>query len=226
MQQRFVAIFPIRHAHFAGEHSGLDADKRNRLGQRKRRADLFARFARLERRGTADIFLALLRRAAFVNRREAKIARQTAGGRAGIHPREFKREQRERQIFRPGDESALLRVQRRGGDAAFIVVLEQAVFFRRPFVRVAPARRHEPRDRSARHAARGLHEHVEFVTVGKTPHDLADVVGRQRGEAAGRNAFNEICHKIKQACCLRDCVWQLVIFNKIISANPIRINSI
>ena len=145
LQQRFTAVLPIRDAHFAGEHSGFDTGERNRLGQRKRRANLFARFTRFQRRGTADIFFTLLRRAAFVNRREAEIACQAARGRAGIHPREFKREQRERQILRPGNVTALLGFQRRSGDAAFIVMLEQAVFFRRPFVRIAPARRHQPR---------------------------------------------------------------------------------
>ena len=130
--------------------------------------------ARLERRGAGDIFVALLRRAAFVNRREAEIARQAARGRAGVHPRQFKRDQRQRQIFRPGDETAVFRVQKRGRDAAFVVMLEQAIFLRRPLVRIASARGHQPRDRPARHAARRLHEHVQFIAVGKAPHDLAD----------------------------------------------------
>ena len=92
LQHRLLAVLPFRDAHLAGEHSGFDADERNRLGQRKRRAHLLAVFARLERRGAGDVFFALLRRAALVNRREAEIAREAAGGRAGVHPRQFKRD--------------------------------------------------------------------------------------------------------------------------------------
>ena len=139
LQHRLAAVLPFGDAHLAGEHAGFDADERNRLGERERGADLLAVFAGLQRRGVGDIFRALLRRAALVNRRQAEIAREAAGGRAGIHPRQFKRDQRQRQIFRPGDEPALLRVEERGGDAALVEVLEQAVFLRRPLVRVAPA---------------------------------------------------------------------------------------
>ena len=161
LQQRLAAVLPFRDAHLAGQHAGFDADERQRLGERERGAHLLAVFARLERRGGGDVFCALLRRAALVNRREAEIAREAAGGRAGIHPRQFKRDERQHEIFRPGDEPALFRVQKRGGDAAFVVVLEQAVFLRRPLVRIAPAGGDEPGDRPARHAARGLHEHVQ-----------------------------------------------------------------
>ena len=75
-----------------------------------------------------NVFGALLRRAALVNGREAEIARQAARGRAGVHPRQFKRNQRQRQIFRPGDEPALFRVEKGGGDAALVEVREQAAF--------------------------------------------------------------------------------------------------
>ena len=160
--------------------SGFDADERHRLGERERGADLLAVFAGLQRRGGGDVFCALLRRAALVNGRQAEIARQAAGGRAGIHPGQFKRDQRQRQIFRPGDKPAVFRVQKRGGDAAFVEVREQAVFSRRPFVRIAAAGGDEPGDRPARHATCGLHEHLQFVTVGEAPHQLADVVPGQR----------------------------------------------
>ena len=106
LQQRFPAVLPFGHAHLAGQHAGLDAHERNRLGQRKRGADLLAGFAGLERGGAGDVFGALLRRAALVNRRQAEIARQAARGRAGVHPRQFKRDQRQRQILWPGDKPA------------------------------------------------------------------------------------------------------------------------
>jgi hypothetical protein len=63
-----------------------------------------------------------------MNGRQAEIARQAARGRAGVHPGQFKRDQRQRQILRAGDKSALFRVQERGGDAALVEVRQQAVF--------------------------------------------------------------------------------------------------
>ena len=126
LQHRFAARLPFGHAHLAGQHAGFHADKRNRFGERERGADLLAVFARLERRGGGDVFGALLRRAALVNRRKAEIARQAARGGAGVHPGQFKRDQRQRQVFRPGNEPALFRVEEGGGDAAFVEVLEQA----------------------------------------------------------------------------------------------------
>jgi hypothetical protein len=128
-------------------------------------------------------------------RREPQVAREAAGGRAGVHPRQLKRDERQHQIFRAGDEPALFRIQKRGGDAAFVVVLEQAVFLRRPFVRIAPAGGDKPGDRPARHAARRLHQHVEFVAVGEAPHHLADVVTGEGGQHR-RSFFHGHCfHK-------------------------------
>ena len=46
-----------------------------------------------------------------MNGREAEVAREAAGGRAGVHPRQFKRDERQRQIFGAGDEPAQFRVQ-------------------------------------------------------------------------------------------------------------------
>ncbi len=117
-----------------------------------------------------------------MNRGQAQIARQTARGRARVHPGQFKGDQRQRQILWPGDESAFFRVQERGGDAAFVEVRQKTGFVRRPVVRVAAALGHEPGDRPARDATRGLHEHLQVVAAGKAPHDLAHLVGRQRGQ--------------------------------------------
>ena len=176
LQHRLLAVLPLGHANLAGEHSGLNPGERDRFGQRKGGADLLAFLARLERRGAANVFGALLRRSALVNRRQTQIAGEAARGGAGIHPRKFERHQRQRHVLRPGDEAAVLRVQGRGGDAAFIEVLEQSRFCGRPLVRVASAVRDDTGDRPARDGAARLHEHVEFVAVGETPHDLADVV--------------------------------------------------
>ena len=200
LQRWLFAILPIRHAHSAGEHSRFDADKWNRLGQRKRRANLLARFAGFEWRGTADIFVALLRRAAFVDRRETQMpARLPVAAPASTHASSNASSASAR-FFGPAI-AALFRFQTRGGDAAFVIMLEQGVFFRRPFMRIAPARRDEPRDRPARHAARALHEHVEIIAVGKAPHDLADVVGGQVVKPVeGRfpHSFHRIMHAVSR----------------------------
>ena len=181
LQHRFAAVLPFGDAHLAGQHAGFDADKRDRFGERERGADLLAVFARFHRRGAGDVFGALLRRAALMNGREAEIAGEAARGGAGVHPGQFERNQRQRQVFRAGDETALFRVEKRGGDAALVEMREQAGLFRRPLVRIAPAAGDEPGDRPARHAARRLHEHVQFVTIGEAPHDLADIVAGQGG---------------------------------------------
>ena len=43
----------------------------------------------------------------------------------------------------------------------------------------------EPGDRAARHGAGGLHQHLQVVTVGETPQDLADVVAGEGAEEFG-----------------------------------------
>ena len=139
LQHRFAAVLPFGDAHLAGQHAGLDADKRDRFGERKRGADLFAVFARFHRRGPPTYLALLLRRAALVNGRQPEIAGEAARGRAGIHPGQLERNQRQREIFRPGDKSALFRVKERGGDAAFVEVREQAGLVRRPLMRIASA---------------------------------------------------------------------------------------
>ena len=176
---RLAAFLPFGDAYLAGQHAGFDADERNRLRERKRGADLFPVFARLQRRGRGDVFGALLRGAEFMNGREAEIARQTARGRAGVHPGQLKRDQRQHQIFGPATKSALLRVKERGRDAALVKVREQCGLVRRPFVRIAAALGDQPRDRPARDVARRLDEHVQLIAVGKAPHDLADIIAGQ-----------------------------------------------
>ncbi len=155
-----MAVLPLGNANFAGEHSGLNPGERDRFGKRKCGADLLAFLTRLERRGAADVFGALLRRSALMNRRQTQIARKAARGSPGVHPRKFERNQRQREVLRPGDEAALLRVKGRGGDATLVEVLKQSRFRRRPFVRIASAVRDDTGDRPARHGAAGLHEHV------------------------------------------------------------------
>ena len=48
-----------------------------------------------------------------------------------------------------------------------------------PLVGVAGARCHQPCHRPARHGADGLHQHLQIVTIGEAPQDLADIVSGQ-----------------------------------------------
>ena len=162
LQQRFLPVLPFGDAHFAGQHAGFDADERNRFGQGEGGAHLFAVFPGLERGGVGNVFGALLRRAALVNRRQAKIARQAACGRARVHPGQLKRDQRQRQVLRPGDEPAVFRIQESRRDAAFVEVRQETGFCRRPFVRIAAAVGDQPGDRPARDPARSLHQHLQI----------------------------------------------------------------
>ena len=66
------------------------------------------------------------------------------------------------------------------GDAALVEVGQKARFVRRPFVRIAAPLGNEPGHRPARYAAGALHEHLQFVALGKAPHDLSHLVARQR----------------------------------------------
>ena len=133
----------------------------------------------LRRRGEADVMVALLRRAPLVDGRQAEVARQAGGGRAGIHPGELEGDQRQRQVLRPLDKAAVLRVEECGGDAALVEGRQEAGLFRRPFVGIAPALGDQPGDRPARHGSGGLDEHGEVIAVGEAPHELAQVVPGQ-----------------------------------------------
>ena len=70
-------------------------------------------------------------------------------------------------------------IHEHAGDAGFVEGLQQRLLVRGPLVGVARARRHQPCDRSARHGADGLHQHLQIVTVGEAPQNLADIVARQ-----------------------------------------------
>ena len=55
----------------------------------------------------------------------ARHAGQAAGGGAGVHPGQFEGDQRQREVLRPLDEAALLRVHEDAGDAGFVEGLQQ-----------------------------------------------------------------------------------------------------
>ncbi len=133
----------------------------------------------LRRARRAPCNVALLGRAALVDGRERQAAGQAAGGGAGIHPGEFEGHQGQRQVLGALDEAALGGIHEDAGDAGFVEGLQQRLLLGRPVVRVARARRHQAGDRSARHGADGLHQHLEIVTVGEAPQDLADIVAGQ-----------------------------------------------
>ena len=193
---RFLAVLPLGDAHLAGQHAGFDADEGDRFGEREGGADLLAIFAGLERRGAAHVVGALLRRAALVNGRKTEVARQAAGGRAGVHPGQLEGDQRQREILRPLDEPALLGIQERGGDAALVEVLAADSFLAGVHsCELRPPLATSAGDRAARHGTGGLHQHVQFVAVGKAPHDLADIVPGQGLQAGHSFLFGNRIHK-------------------------------
>ena len=107
--RRLFAFLPFGDADLAAQHAGIHADVRDRLGQAESAAPGLTVFARLRRRSRLHV----VRRAAQACRaRESAPApgiRPGCGRRAGIHPCQLERDQRQREVLRPRDESALLR---------------------------------------------------------------------------------------------------------------------
>ena len=182
LQQRLLAVLPFGDAHFAGEQAGLDPHVGQRLGETEGPTPHPAVFARLGRDAAAHVVVALFLGAALVDGRKGEIACEAAGGRAGVDPGEFERDQGEHEVFRAFDKTALQGVHEAGGDPGGVVGLEQFVLLRSPFVTIPCPPCHQPGDEAARDPARGLNEHLEIVPVLITPHDLAHVVTGQGSE--------------------------------------------
>ena len=68
---------------------------------------------------------------------------------------------------------------------ALVVGFQQLVLARRPFVRIALALGHQAGNYRARHRARGLHQHLQVVAVGKAPENLANIVARKGAQSFG-----------------------------------------
>ena len=184
LQERFAAVVPIGDAHLAGEHACFDACEGQGLGQGEGGSDLLPVLTRFGGRGAGDVFGPLLGRAALVNGSEPEVPRETAGGRARVHPGKFESNQRQREIFRPGEVAAVFGLQKCRGDAAVVEGGQKRGFLGRPIVGVAGAGGDQARHGSSRHATGGLDEHVELILLGEPPHYLADVIpgeGLERG---------------------------------------------
>ncbi len=183
LQHRFPAFRPFGNAHLAAQHAGFDAHVGDRLGEAECAAPRFVLPS--PGRAAAHVELALLRRAALVDGRKRQASGQAAGGRAGVHPGQLKRHQRQRQVLRPFDEAAVRGIHEHAGDARFVERFQQAGLFRRPFVGVARARRHQPGHRSARHRPHRLHQHLQIVAIREAPENLPDIVSRQGAQILG-----------------------------------------
>ena len=178
-RSRVLALLPRGDADLAAKHAGFDADVGDWLGQAESAAPGLAVFAGLGRGGEGHVAIALFLRAALVNRGEGEASGQAAGGGAGIDPGEFEGDQGEREVLRPFDEAALRGIHEDSGDSGFIEGVEQGRFLRGPLVGVAGAGGHQAGDRSARHGADTLHQHLQVVTVGEAPEDLPDIIAGQ-----------------------------------------------
>ena len=181
LQNRLAAFRPMGDAHLAAQDSGIHADVGQRLGERECAAPGRAILTGSGRGATAHVSEALFGRAALVNGSQRQASGEAAGSGPGIHPRQFVGHQGQGQVLRTGDESTLFGFEKDGGDAGFVEGLQQSGLFRGPLMRIARAGGHQPRYWPARHGASRLHEHLEVVSVGETPQDLAHVVA---GEGA------------------------------------------
>ena len=195
LQHGFPSVLPFGDADLAGEHARFDAGEGQRFGEREGGADLPAVFPRFDGRGASEVRRALRGGAALVDGREAQVAGQAAGGGPGIHPGQFKSDEREHKVFRPGNVPAVLGIEECRGDPAFVEGGQERGLFGRPVVGIAGAARDQPRHRPARHAPGGLHEHLQFVFVRKAPQDLANVISGQRLECQRQFCFNKSFHK-------------------------------
>ena len=117
LQDRLAAFRPLDDANPAGQHAGLDADKRNRLGEGERAApgDLARGWSR-----QGHVVISLLLGAALVDGRQRKTARQRTRRRAGIYPGQFVRNQRQSEILGPLEIPAFFRIHVGGGDARVV----------------------------------------------------------------------------------------------------------
>ncbi|KAF5038846.1 hypothetical protein DSECCO2_550040 [anaerobic digester metagenome] len=183
LEHGLLAFLPGIDSHLADEHAGVHADVGQGLGQAERAAP----GGLVRGRGAqAHVVVALFGGAALVDGRQGQVARQGAGGRAGVHPGQFEGDQGQGHVLGPLDEAALVRVEEDGGDAGLVEGGEQLVFLLVPFVGVARALGHQPGDQSPRHGAGGLDGHLEVEAVRETPHDLPDVVARKGAESFHR----------------------------------------
>ena len=121
---------------------------------------------------------------------------EAAGGGSGVNPRELKRGQRQRQVLRSSEVAALFRIHEHRGDAGLVEGVEQRRFFGGPFMGAAKTLGDESRHWAACHLTGGLHQHLQVVTVGKTPKNLANVVVGQRTQSFGSHSRNSSGHAI------------------------------
>jgi len=140
----------------------------------------FAILSGLRRRGQLHVLGLLPGSAPLVNRRQGQTTRQAGGCGPTVHPCQFKRHQRQRQVFRTRDEAAVLRLHKDGRDPRRIERLQQFGLGRCPLMRISAAVGHQPRHRTAGHRSCRLHQHLKVVTVGKSPLNLTRGIGRKR----------------------------------------------
>ena len=177
LQNRLAAFRPIHDADPAGQHTGLDADEGNRLGQGERAApgSLTRGWSR-----QGHVVIPLLLGATLMDGRQRETAGQRARRRPGVYPGQFVRDQRQSEILGPFEIPAFFRIHVGGGDARVVEFGQQGVLGFRPIVREASATGYQAGHRTARHRAHRLHQHGEVEAVGEAPENLPDVVAGER----------------------------------------------
>ncbi len=121
------------------------------------------RLAIFSRRGGSaplHVFIALRRRAPFVNGRKGQASRQAARGCACVYPGELERNQRKRQVLRSFKEPALFGIHEDAGDASLVEGGEKLRFLRGPFMRIPSTFGYKSRNRTAGRRSRCLYQHL------------------------------------------------------------------
>ena len=194
IEDGFFALLPFGDIDTPGEHTGLHADKRQRLGKGKSAVPLLAVFTGAGRHAARHVFRVLLRRPALMNGAQRQPGGQAARRGAAIHPRQFESDQCKGEILRTFDVATLLGVHECRSDAGAVEFLQHRRFFFRPFVGVSRPPGHKAGHRSAGYSSSGLHDHLQVQPFGKSPHDLANIVSRERTQEFSLLAASHCSH--------------------------------
>ena len=187
-QLRLLALLPLRHAHASAEDARIDAHVGKWLRERERPAPRLARL--VAGRAARHVVGLLLVRAEFGDRTHREAVHERGRRGAVVHPAELVGEERRGQVLRSVEEPAVFLLERARGDAGGVERLERALLLGRPVVGLALATRHELGHDAARHAARAGDGHLDVVSVGEAPHDLAHLVARKHFH---RRALGRFC---------------------------------
>ena len=187
-QLRLLAILPLSHAHAPAENARIDAHVGERFRERERPAPRLARL--VAGRAARHVVGLLLVRAELGDRAHREAVHEGGRGGAVVHPAELVGKERRGEVLRSVEEPAVFLLERARGDAGGVERLERALLLGRPVMRLALPARHELGHDSARHAARTRNCHLDVVSLGEAPHNLAHFVAREHFHCRALGRFS------------------------------------